>query len=127
MDSNLDLKDAPLVKRIREVGVRQATYEALNDTVWRITQGVDIAELRGILRGDPPGRPNPRLRPHADSFWFHIRPGFYHQEVTGLYPTFRLGFLSTYFFVLEFLTGLFLMVFYTPSTNLAYDNMLNIL
>jgi len=127
MDSNLDLKDAPLVKRIREVGLRQALYEALNDTVWRITQGVDIAELRAILRGDPPGRPNPRLRPHADSFWFHIRPGFYHQEVTGLYPTFRLGFLSTYFFVLEFLTGLFLMVFYTPSTNLAYDNMLNIL
>lgn len=127
MDSNLDFRDAPLIKRAREVGVRQAAFEALNDVTWRVTQGIDIAELRSILRGDPPPKPNPRLRPHADSFWFHIRPGYYHQDVTGLYPTFRLGFLSTYFFVLEFLTGLFLMVFYTPSTDAAYDNMLNIM
>jgi ubiquinol-cytochrome c reductase cytochrome b subunit len=127
MDSNLDLKDAPLIKRIREVGLRTALFEAANEVVWRLTPGIDIAELRAILRGDPPARPNPRLRPHADGFWFHIRPGYYHQDVTGLYPTFRLGYLSTYFFVLEFLTGLFLMVFYTPSTRLAYDNMLDIL
>jgi len=127
MDSNLDFLNSPLLKRIKEVGLRTAAFEALNDTTTRITQGVDIAELRAILRGDPPGRPNPRLRPHADSFWFHIRPGYYNEEVTGLYPTFRLGWLSTYFFFLEFVTGIFLMVFYTPSTGQAYDNMLNIL
>ena len=38
-----------------------------------------------------------------------------------------MGFLSTYLFVLESLTGIFLMVFYTPSTTQAYTNMLNIL
>jgi ubiquinol-cytochrome c reductase cytochrome b subunit len=127
MQSNLDLRDFPLIKRIREVGVKTAVLEGVNDVVERATVGLDVDELRGMLRGDPPGRPNPRLTPHADSFWMHMRPGYYNEAVTGLYPTFRLGFLSTFFFVVEFITGIFLMVFYTPSTQLAYANMLDIL
>src|SRR5574341_702214 len=128
MDSNFDLRDAPFLKRIRQVGLRQAIFEGVNDVVWRLTAGLDIAELRAILRGDPPtARPNPRLKPHADGFWFHIRPGYYNEDVVGLYPTFKLGFLSVYLFAVEFITGVFLMVFYTPSTTQAYDNMLNIL
>ena len=68
------------------------------------------------MRGEPPSRrPNPRLTPHADAFWMHMRPSYYHQAVTGIYPTFRLGWLSTYFFLVEIITGLFLMIFYTPS------------
>ena len=89
---------------------------------------MNIQDLREALRGDEPSRrPNPRLTPHADGFFLHIRPSFYHQAVTGNYPTFRLGFLSTFFFLLEVITGLFLMVFYTPSPIVAYDNMLEIL
>ncbi|MCP4417724.1 MAG: cytochrome bc complex cytochrome b subunit, partial [Chloroflexi bacterium] len=63
----------------------------------------------------------------ADSFWFHIRPSFYHTEVTHIYPTFRLGWLSTFMFIWETITGIILMVFYTPSPLIAYDNMWNIL
>jgi quinol-cytochrome oxidoreductase complex cytochrome b subunit len=80
-----------------------------------------------VLRGDPAPRPNPRVKPHADGFWFHMRPTYYHNLVTGLYPSFRLGWLATYFFVFEILTGVFLMIFYTPSPLVAYENMLNIL
>ena len=127
MEHNFDLTDAPLPQRIKEVGLRPALLEAANDATERLTAGIDLQELRAMLRGDPAGRPNPRLRPHADGFWLHMRPGYYNRSVAGLYPTFRLGWLSTYFFVLELLTGIFLMVFYTPSTRLAYDNMLNIL
>ncbi len=127
MQSNLDITQFPYIKRIREAGFKTATLEAINDTVERVTAGLDIAALRGMLRGDPPGRPNPRLRPHAESFWMHMRPGYYNEAITGLYPTFRLGWLSTFFFVLETITGIFLMVFYTPSTTQAYQNMLNLL
>jgi ubiquinol-cytochrome c reductase cytochrome b subunit len=67
------------------------------------------------------------LRPHADGFWFHIRPSFYHTEVTHIYPTFRLGWLSTFMFVWETITGIVLMVFYTPSPFVAYSNMWNIM
>jgi hypothetical protein len=119
MQSNLDFDDLPIVARAREVGVKAAMLEAVNDTVRRATAGLDIAALRGMLRGDPPERPNPRLIPHADGFWLHMRPSYYNEAVTGLYPTFRLGWLSTFFFVLEAITGIFLMVFYTPSTTQA--------
>jgi quinol-cytochrome oxidoreductase complex cytochrome b subunit len=128
MQSNLDIKEFPLIKRMREVGVRKAVVEAADDVVSRVTVGLNVAELRAMLRGDPPiARPNPRLKPHADSFWMHMRPGYYNNAITGLYPTFRLGWLSTFFFVVEAITGLFLMVFYTPSTRFAYANMLNLL
>ncbi|MEK7324693.1 MAG: cytochrome b N-terminal domain-containing protein, partial [Chloroflexota bacterium] len=43
------------------------------------------------------------------------------------YPEFRLGWLSLYFMIFETLTGIFLMVFYTPSPLVAFENMLNIL
>lgn len=112
---------------IKEKGFRKAVYESVDTTVERLTAGMNIQDIREALRGDEPRRPNPRLRPHADGFWLHMRPSYFHTSVTGLYPTFRLGWLSTYFFALEIITGLFLMVFYTPSPEVAYANMQDIL
>src|SRR5260221_691172 len=113
---------------IKEKGLRKAVFELIDETVERLTPGLNIQDLREALRGDAPSRrPNPRLTPHADAFWLHMRPSYYHQAVTGLYPSFRLGWLSTYFFVIEIITGLFLMIFYTPSPDAAYQNMINIL
>jgi len=113
---------------IKEKGLRKAIYEGLDETVTRITTGMNIQDIREALRGEEPSRrPNPRLTPHADGFFLHIRPSFYHEAVTGIYPTFRLGWLSTYFFILEIITGLFLMIFYTPSPDAAYQNMLEIM
>ncbi|MCC7207636.1 MAG: cytochrome bc complex cytochrome b subunit [Anaerolineae bacterium] len=113
---------------IKEKGVRKAVFELVDETVERITAGMNIQDIREALRGEAPSRrPNPRLTPHADAFWMHMRPSYYHQAVTGIYPTLRLGFLSTFTFVIEIITGLFLMVFYTPSPTAAYQNMITIL
>ncbi|MAU08781.1 MAG: hypothetical protein CL607_03080 [Anaerolineaceae bacterium] len=113
---------------VKEKGLRKAVVEGVNETVERITAGMNIQDIREAMRGDAPSRrPNPRLQPHADGFWMHMRPGYYHQDMTGVYPTFRLGWLSTYFVVFETITGLLLMFWYTPSPEIAYGNMLNIL
>ena len=89
---------------------------------------MNIQDIREALRGDTPSRrPNPRLTPHADGFWLHMRPSYFHRDMTGLYPTFRLGWLSTYFVFFETITGIILMFWYTPSPEIAYSNMLNIL
>jgi ubiquinol-cytochrome c reductase cytochrome b subunit len=113
---------------VKEKGVRKAVLELVDETVERMTAGMNIQDIREALRGEAPTRrPNPRLTPHADAFWMHMRPSYYHEAVTGLYPTFRLGFLSTFFFVIEIITGIFLMVFYTPSPAVAYENMLDIM
>jgi quinol-cytochrome oxidoreductase complex cytochrome b subunit len=118
---------ATFFEQVREMGVKQATIAKTDEVVERITAGMNIDDIRGALRGDEPRRPNPRLRPHADSFWFHIRPSFYHTEVTRIYPSFRLGWLSTFLFVWETITGIYLMVFYTPQPGVAYSDIWNIL
>ncbi|MEE9216614.1 MAG: cytochrome b N-terminal domain-containing protein [Anaerolineales bacterium] len=117
----------PFLDDIEEKGIVKASTDLANDVTTRVTSGLNITDIRGVLRGDPPARPNPRLTPHADGFWFHIRPGYYNKLQDGLYPTFRLGWLATFFFAWEILTGIYLMIFYTPSPDVAYENMLNIL
>ncbi len=116
-----------LVKQIKTTGVKATVAQRLDDGFSRLTAGLSWNDVRGVLRGDPPAKPNPRVKPHTEGFWFHIRPTFYHEAVTTLYPTFRLGLLSALFFTFEIITGIFLMIFYTPSPTYAYANMIDIL
>ncbi|MBZ0277108.1 MAG: cytochrome bc complex cytochrome b subunit, partial [Anaerolineae bacterium] len=113
---------------VKEKGLKRAVFELVDESVERLTAGLNIQDLREAIRGEAPSRrPNPRLQPHADGFWLHMRPSYFNSDVTGLYPTFRLGWLSTYFVFFETITGIFLMIWYTPSPQVAYANMLNIL
>ncbi len=113
---------------IKEKGLKKALFEGANEVTERLTAGMNIQDIREALRGENPSRrPNPRLTPHADGFWLHMRPSYFHRDMTGLYPTFRLGWLSTYFVFFETITGIILMLWYTPSPDIAYGNMLNIL
>jgi quinol-cytochrome oxidoreductase complex cytochrome b subunit len=118
---------SPFLDDVKKKGFVPALLFKINESVERFNAGLDIEDVRSALRGDPPPRPNPRVKPHADGFWFHMRPTYYHNLATGIYPSFRMGWLSTYFFTFEIITGLFLMVFYTPSPLVAYENMINIL
>ncbi len=113
---------------VKEKGLRKALFEGADEVVERLTAGMNIQDVREALRGESPSRrPNPRLTPHADGFWLHMRPSYYNVEMTGLYPTFRLGWLSTYFVFFETITGFILMLWYTPSPEIAYGNMLSML
>jgi quinol-cytochrome oxidoreductase complex cytochrome b subunit len=98
-----------------------------DDTFTRITAGISAAEVRRMLRGEAPGRPNPRLKPHSESFLLHIKPTYYHESVTKFTHTFRLGLLSTYLFFLETLTGIILMIWYAPTPERAYTDMIRLL
>ncbi|MDE0608974.1 MAG: cytochrome bc complex cytochrome b subunit [Anaerolineaceae bacterium] len=113
---------------VKEKGLRKAVFEGADEVVERLTAGLNIQDVRDALRGqDPSRRPNPRLQPHADGFWLHMRPSYYNRNVSGLYPSFRLGWLSTYFVFFETITGIILMFWYTPSPEIAYGNMLSML
>ena len=113
---------------IKEKGLKKAVFEGVDNVIERVTAGMNIQDIREALRGETPTRrPNPRLQPHADGFWLHMRPSFFHRDMTGLYPTFRLGWLSTYMVAFETITGMILMVWYTPSPEIAYGNMINML
>ena len=113
---------------VKEKGLKKAVFELVDESVERLTAGMNIQDIREALRGEPASRkPNPRLQPHADGFWLHMRPSYFHADMTGLYPEFRLGWLSTYLVFFETITGIFLMVWYTPSPEVAYSDMLAIL
>lgn len=108
-------------------GFVQSVLDLADDTFTRITAGISAGEFRRMLRGEPPGRPNPRLKPHSEAFLLHIKPTYYHESVTRWTHTFRLGLLSTYLFFFETITGMILMIWYTPSPAQAYTDMIRLM
>ena len=117
-----------MLKSLNFKDLRAKAQAAIDNRVRIITAGLSIAELRALLRGDPPTeKPNPRYRVHVTSFLFHIRPKFYNRASTIFTHTWRLGFFTVFFFALETITGLILMIYYTPSPEEAYTSILNLL
>jgi quinol-cytochrome oxidoreductase complex cytochrome b subunit len=112
---------------VQKKSLLNTALDLADDTFTRITAGISAGEFRKMLRGEPPGRPNPRLRPHADTFLLHIKPTYYHESVTRFTHTFRLGILSVYLFLIETITGIFLMIWYAPSPERAYEDMIRLL
>jgi ubiquinol-cytochrome c reductase cytochrome b subunit len=112
---------------VQNKGLVNTVLDLADDTFTRITAGISAGEFRKMLRGEPPGKPNPRLKPHSDAFLLHIKPTYYHESVTRFTHTFRLGLLSTYLFFIETITGIFLMIWYAPSPDRAYDDMIRLL
>lgn len=112
---------------VRNKGILNTVLTVADDTFTRITAGISAGEMRRMLRGEPPGRPNPRLKPHSETFLLHIKPTYYHESVTRFTHTFRLGLLSTYLFFVETITGIFLMIWYAPTPERAYTDMIRLL
>ena len=106
----------------------QKTRDKVDETTRAVSGGLSVEELRAVFRGDPPTeRPNPRYKLHTKSFLFHLRPRYYQRGSTWFTHTFRLGWLSTFLFFVETITGLILMIFYAPTPAEAYGDILNLL
>jgi quinol-cytochrome oxidoreductase complex cytochrome b subunit len=117
-----------MIKSVNFQDLRQKATEAVDKRVRSITAGLGLNELRAVMRGDPPTeKPNPRYKVHTTSFLFHIRPRYYEAGSTIFTHTFRLGFFTTFFFFVEAITGLILMIYYTPSPEKAYQSVLNLM
>jgi ubiquinol-cytochrome c reductase cytochrome b subunit len=111
----------------RPQGPAQRLKGALVEASRSIFPSMGAAEWRSVIRGEAAPRPNPRMRVHSNSFWYHIRPRALPVEATAWYYTFGLGWMSFFFFVLEAITGAILMVYYTPSPLQAYADMQKII
>jgi ubiquinol-cytochrome c reductase cytochrome b subunit len=114
-----------MIKSVNMKDLFKNVYAAIDNRVRAITAGLSLDELRALTRGEPPTeKPNPRYKVHTTSFLFHIRPRYYEAGSTILTHTFRLGFFTAFFFVLESITGIILMIYYTPSPEKAYSSIL---
>ena len=76
-----------VLQDLRSKGIGPVAAALADEALTRFTAGLSWNDLRGMLRGDPPGRPNPRLQLHSEAFWLHIKPSFYHASVTKLTHT----------------------------------------
>jgi len=124
----MDIPGMGFVNNLFEKGVKQTVSDKIDETTRAVLAGIGVKETRALLRGEAPTeKPNPRYRAQVKSFMLHIRPKFYQEGSTWFTHTFRLGMLSTLLFVIETITGLILMVYYTPAPEIAYFDMLNIL
>lgn len=107
--------------------VPQRVKGALVEAARSFFPSMGAADWRSTIRGEAAPRPNPRMRVHSNSFWYHIRPRALPLEATAWWYTFGLGWMSFFFFVLEAITGAILMVYYTPSPLVAYGDMQKII
>ena len=71
----------PILDDIKAQGLIPTLLDKTDEAVTRLTAGLNVGEIRSVLRGDPPKRPNPRTKPHADGFWMHMRPTYFHNKV----------------------------------------------
>lgn len=116
------------LQNLTQKGIKQTINDKIDETTRAVLAGIGVKEARALLRGEAPTeKPNPRYRAQVKSFLLHLRPKFYQEGSTWFTHTFRLGFLSTLLFIVETITGLILMVYYTPSPTVAYYDMINIL
>jgi ubiquinol-cytochrome c reductase cytochrome b subunit len=107
--------------------LKKKIWEMIDNRVRIITAGLSMKEIRAILRGDPPTeKPNPRYKVITTSFIAHLRPRYYPQAATWFRHTLRLGWFTTFFFVVEVITGLILMIYYVPFPSNAYESILEI-
>src|SRR5512143_983439 len=107
---------------------RQKARKMVDNRVRIITAGLGLDELQALLRGEPPTeKPNPRYKVHTVSFLAHIRPRYYEKASTFFAHTFRLGFFTAFAFFVELITGLILMIYYTPSPDQAYQSIYKLL
>lgn len=106
-------------------GPRVRTF--LDEYLTSVFAELGPSDLRQMFRGEEPGRPNPRYKPHNVSFWFHMKPRWYFEAVTRFTYTWALGWTSTFLAVVMGVTGALLMLFYKPSVETAYFDMLNLM
>jgi quinol-cytochrome oxidoreductase complex cytochrome b subunit len=81
---------------------------------------------QSIFRNPVPSSDHERASTSFTNFFLHIHPVKVHRNTLRAGYTLGLGLISFFLFVVLVLTGILLMFYYVPSTNQAYDRMLDL-
>ena len=82
-----------------------------------------IEVFRSIVRHPKADTPRGRAMTSFNNFFLHVYPVKTPRKVLSFRSTFRLGFISAVLFVILFISGTYLMFFYTPAVPDAYFDM----
>ena len=81
---------------------------------------------RSIVRHPPANTPRGRAMTSFNNFFLHLYPVKTPRKVLAFRSTFRLGFIAAVLYVILFVSGTYLMFFYTPAVPDAYFDMHNL-
>ncbi len=81
---------------------------------------------RSVFRAGYPATVRQQLRVVVNNLVLHVHPTrVYHRSIKAQ-TTCGLGLICLYLFIIEFITGIFLMFYYEPSTGAAYGRILDL-
>jgi quinol-cytochrome oxidoreductase complex cytochrome b subunit len=101
------------------------TYKA-SSAFWNNLKGVVRTVRESIFRRGKATSDRARAQAIFQNFYWHIQSVRVHPHSLRPFYTWGLGVLTFSFFVILVLTGILLMVYYKPSTSLAYDSIKDI-
>jgi quinol-cytochrome oxidoreductase complex cytochrome b subunit len=81
---------------------------------------------RSIVRHPRPDTPRGRAMMSFNNFFLHVYPVKTPKKVLSFRSTFRLGFIAAVLYLILFISGVYLMFFYTPAVPDAYFDMHNL-
>jgi len=82
--------------------------------------------MDSFLRGGPPSSDRSRSAVMANNFFLHVQGAKTHLNTLRPGYTLGLGLISFYLLVITFISGILLMVYYSPSVETAYNSVKDI-
>ena len=82
--------------------------------------------MGSFLRGGPPSSDRSRSAVMANNFFLHVQGAKTHLNTLRPGYTLGLGLISFYLLVITFISGILLMVYYSPSVETAYNSVKDI-
>ncbi|MBI2364019.1 MAG: cytochrome bc complex cytochrome b subunit [Deltaproteobacteria bacterium] len=81
---------------------------------------------RSVFRGTYPATVRQQLGAVVNNLVLHVHPTRVYDRSIKAQTTFGLGLICFYLFIIEWITGIFLMFYYEPSTGAAYGRILDL-
>ncbi|MBK9168028.1 MAG: cytochrome b N-terminal domain-containing protein [Bryobacterales bacterium] len=95
-------------------------------SVWAVFREMPANVWSSIFRNPLPSNDLERASTSFTNFFLHIHPVKVHQNTLRPLYTLGLGLMSFFLYIILALTGVLLMFYYVPSTEQAYDRMLDL-
>jgi quinol-cytochrome oxidoreductase complex cytochrome b subunit len=83
----------------------------------------ESAVYRSVVRTPPLDSPRGRAQRAFGNVFLHLYPVRVPRALLRFRSTYRLGFISAVLYAILFITGVYLMFFYTPAVTMAYGDM----
>lgn len=102
-----------------------AVYRKLSRATALVGQ-LPVGLYRSIFRGAYPTTVRQQLAAVVNNLVLHVHPTRVYVRSTKPQTTFGLGLICLYLFIIEWITGVYLMFYYEPSTGAAYGRILDL-